>query len=1404
MAWDAFHAKAKAALPAQKIPDKRYWIGVLIHNKAPEQHLQETDFVWMMAHAKISLKRVSEAYAAKHPGIDVRITFQDETLEPSIIVKNLNHHKDNIIIFRAERQDQTPLRPVSLEMGNGIQRAPSNPPIKPLAGSSAFPPSLLVPVKPKNGTPGRKYGAPLPPSTPVSVINGTHQHPPSQLPHQTDPSDHTKRMIMPTLAQPAFGHRQYPPYCHWKAYQPPPVPFATPVTPLPMQPQSVKRVSNTPSDVMPRQVVKPEKISPPLRENPVRPPLELFNPDDVFKKDPSPGREDEADVRPGDVFLRQLAEKEDAELLEAGVKRAFKVLDSLKESFSQYAASSPDANTWVESIDKLKTQAGRKPTVVGVVGNTGAGKSSVINALLDEERLVPTNCMRACTAVVTEMSWNDSPDPMRKYRATIEFITAVDWQREVTTLLKEFLGEGGNGTKDSTDPNSDAGIAWAKFHAVYPRMTKEMLSNSTVDILMNVKAVLNVLGTTKFINSSRPEPFYRELQRYVDSKEKATGKKTKKDKGQAGPEMEYWPLIKVVKIQTKSSALSTGAVIVDLPGVHDSNAARSAVAQGYMKQCSGLWIVAPINRAVDDKAAKTLLGDSFKRQLKYDGGFSSVTFICSKTDDISITEATDSLDLEEIISALDKEHDAFKKRREELLEEITTLKESVGIYQMTVNEVSDQIDRWDALKDALDEGLTVYAPLEKIRKRKRGSTHKKSRNRSDFDDEDYGEDIDEESISVSSSSSDDDSYSEVVAPRQPLTEEDIKTRLEELKATKKHARREKGELDVRTKEVRKELLATKSKMAGVRAEMSAICIAGRNDYSKTAIQNDFAAGIRELDMENAQEEDEENFNPDEDIRDYEKVARSLPVFCVSSRAYQKMCGRLEKDDQVPGFETPEQTEMPQLQAHCKKLTEAGRIQTCKTFLSSLCRLLNTFSLWSSNDGSGLKMTNDEKHKQIIYLRKRLDELEKGLEKAVEICVNTMKREMCEQIFDKYPELIREATDAAPAVTRSWGAHKSEGGLVYPTYKAVVRRDGVYQSATFGLQDFNAQLIDPITKRLATGWERTFQNRLPKTFQVYTQDSSKVLHHFHKSIEERAQQNGVGLASLSLLQNQIVTYEQQFGALNTSLASQMNELQRDANREFTPTIVAIMHEVYERCADERGQGSYMRMKAYMNEHVDRKQHHMFTAATQTVHSRLNQMCRALEDKMSEESDQVFTGMQRDYMQALGGVVSNKAEQLPKEERSIRSNIRSLLLTVDEQFRSIASGQMEEEAVDEVIKENVSDEVENAIVDDVDEGSIQYDHPATTMSPTKHDSGTGNTFPAKSFDSDGGMRYPKEPESTISNSYNDNEEEENEVTEDDDEEVEQGVQNGNGGGEDEDEDEDDNTPHDDDDDNMDEEL
>ncbi len=88
----------------------------------------------------------------------------------------------------------------------------------------------------------------------------------------------------------------------------------------------------------------------------------------------------------------------------------------------------------------------------------------------------------------------------------------------------------------------------------------------------------------------------------------------------------------------------------------------------------------PINRAVDDKVAKHLLGDSFKRQLKLDGGFRSVTFICSKTDDISLTEAQESLGLEKDLGPLWEEFNELVKKQETLKNDLDRIRGSKLVH----------------------------------------------------------------------------------------------------------------------------------------------------------------------------------------------------------------------------------------------------------------------------------------------------------------------------------------------------------------------------------------------------------------------------------------------------------------------------------------------------------------------------------------------------------------------------------------------------------------------------------------------------------------------------------------------------------------------------------------------------
>lgn len=195
--------------------------------------------------------------------------------------------------------------------------------------------------------------------------------------------------------------------------------------------------------------------------------------------------------------------------------------------------------------------------------------------------------MRACTASATEISWNHSNIPSQLYRAEVDFIKQKDWAVELNNLFHDLLDGTGRISSDYNNCDTEAGLAFAKIKAVYPCQTKALLVHSDPDLMAQEPAIRDVLGKVKCLAATDASTLFKELQHYVDSKEKSNAEDTR---------MEYWPLIKVVRIYCKAPALATGAVIVDLPGVQDSNAARAAVAANYLQHCTGIvrvpfWLV---------------------------------------------------------------------------------------------------------------------------------------------------------------------------------------------------------------------------------------------------------------------------------------------------------------------------------------------------------------------------------------------------------------------------------------------------------------------------------------------------------------------------------------------------------------------------------------------------------------------------------------------------------------------------------------------------------------------------------------------------------------------------------------------------------------------------------------------
>lgn len=156
------------------------------------------------------------------------------------------------------------------------------------------------------------------------------------------------------------------------------------------------------------------------------------------------------------------------------------------------------------------------------------------------------------------------------------------------------------------------------------------------------------------------------------------------------------------------------------PGIQDSNTARAAVATEYIKECSGLWVVAPISRAIDDKSARDLQGESFRRQMMFDNNYSAVTFVCSKTDEIHVDEAVRDLGLMSMMESKEKQIDAVTREIQAVEEEIPKLKEILYSDKEELEDSRDKLDDLQSNPVDIQVNETSCGHISSMEKRKRG------------------------------------------------------------------------------------------------------------------------------------------------------------------------------------------------------------------------------------------------------------------------------------------------------------------------------------------------------------------------------------------------------------------------------------------------------------------------------------------------------------------------------------------------------------------------------------------------------------------------------------------------------------------------------------------------------------
>ncbi|KAG7097036.1 hypothetical protein E1B28_004429 [Marasmius oreades] len=1019
---------------------------------------------------------------------------------------------------------------------------------------------------------------------------------------------------------------------------------------------------------------------------------------------------------------------------EKALKEGLEMVSSVQKAMNGLQVGSKlRRQVWSKEIEGLQKQA-LPTTLIAICGATGAGKSSILNAIL-EDNIVPTSGMRACTAVVTEISYHDKPT----VDADVSFLSADEWKQELSVLLHDLVDEEGN-LKRINDLKSDAGVAWHKVNAVYPNISQERLVTMTPDQIITFDPrVTSVLGTVKHIAARNSKAFAKEIAKYIDSKEKNRGKKDKKKDGTgkttekslmdkvreasgAGTSKKnekndpnapaFWPLIRQVNVRCRANCLSTGAILVDLPGVADANAARNNIAKAYMKKCQCLWILAPITRAVDDKTARDLLGDAFKMQLMstslphstlkqfadlaFNGNYDdhAITFIASKTDDISCSEVINALNLEDDpeLEVIEEEIDAnnedtkeFKCKKIESKEkckaieaELKSLRERIAQYQEGIKAIKNG----EPFKPVLESSSAGKGKGKKRKNKRAGKGGSPKRRRGDDPDSDEEEDESDEEIDDEFSSDgsdgeegedlnndsdagDENSESE---PQEEYTEDMLKAKIQEYRDAIKEARSRLTAARSEKKEVEDRLATLGRALAKVQKRKNALCSLKRSEFSRDVLKQDFRTGLKELDDAAAEKRDPDNFDPTTDLRNYDAI--DLPVFTCSSRDYVRLNNQVEGDGEPSCFSNTEDTGIPELQRWCHTLTVSSRSRTARVFFNQLKTFANSIGSyirgigevtvadretlrrqWESNwpgskaqDPAAMwQSTLDDDPFTVKPERPELDvlhgvapRLAKEFIAVIDNCVDELQNKFKDGLEDKCHTGAEQAAAVAVPTVDEFAASMHWG-----SYRATLRRHGCFR------RDLNVELLAPFTRKIASAWGKMFESDL---FGPFEAAAVKAINKLLTDVEDSA---AFGLKDRVKTQGELCLQDAKVALTNSIniVKETMNTEQKEISRSLAPHVQNELLDGYIEAMEFRGTGSVKRQKDFFHRYVAERKDGMFDDGAEVVMDRLVKAAEAVGKALEESFEELAVKIEVALSVLWEGALNHDPQQIMTRARMV---------------------------------------------------------------------------------------------------------------------------------------------------------